>query len=145
MWGGRGTGAACSLCDDPILESEPEMELEYDASAPVSTVRFHLRCQTLWDLARQVPLPSQFISVEDQMPPLHTVVEARLTLGEGRSLILNVMRICDGETGPVIWLNATTNGQLPENWHPVAWRSLEMPPMATPTPAAPMSGFTRRA
>lgn len=140
MWGGRGTGLACSLCDDPILESEPEMELEYPA--PVPTVRFHLHCQTIWDVARQVPNPSQWISLEEEMPPLHKMVEARISLGGVRSLILNVMRVCDGDTGPVVWLNATTNGQLPESWHPVEWRPLSAPQM---TSSVVPTGMTRRA
>jgi hypothetical protein len=140
MWGGHGTGLPCSLCDQPISNSEPEMELEYEPSAPVPTVRFHLRCQSIWDGARQVPDASQWISVEQEMPPLHTTVEARITLGGGaRSLILNVMRVCDGETGPVVWLNATTNSGLPESWQPVQWRSV---PNASATSA---SSFTRSA
>jgi hypothetical protein len=142
MWGGRGSGAACSLCDEPIVDSEPEMELEYDPSAPIPTVRFHLRCQAIWDSAREVPSPSQWISVVERPPPLHTVVEARISLGGSRSLILNIMRICDGETGPVVWLNATTNAQLPENWQPVEWRGIQLP-TAPPPAAAP--DITRRA
>ena len=142
MWGGRGTGLACNLCDAPILESEPEMELEYEVGARQPTVRFHLRCQTLWDVARQVVSPSQWISLEHQMPPLHTVVEARISLGSARSLILNGMRICDGETGPVVWLNATTNGQLPEHWHPVEWRGVPAPTVSSPSSEP---GLTRRA
>jgi hypothetical protein len=137
LWGGHGSGLLCSLCDLAIAESEPEMELEYETGAP--TVRFHLRCHSIWDGARQVPDSSEWISVEEAMPPLHTMVEARISLGEGpRSLILNVMRVCDGETGPVVWLNATTNSGLPDSWHPVQWRSLhaELPAQ---------SSFTRRA
>jgi hypothetical protein len=141
MWGGRGTGVACSLCDAPILDSEPEMELEYDPPAPVAIVRFHLRCQSIWDIARQVQKPSQWISIQREQPPLHTVVEARISLGGTRSIILNVMRVCDGETGPVVWLNATTNSQLPDSWRPVEWRSLPQP--EAPPAAAP--GLTRRA
>jgi hypothetical protein len=124
MWGGRGTGLVCSLCDAPILDSEPEMELEYEASAPIPVVRFHLQCQSIWEAARQAPKASAWTSVEEQLPPLHCMVEARLNLGDSRSIILNVMRVCDGETGPVVWLNATTNSQLPENWHPIEWRDL---------------------
>ena len=139
MWGGRGTGLPCCLCDAPIADSEPEMELEYEAPAPLATVRFHLRCQSIWDVARQVPKSSQWISMQRELPPLHTMVEARISLGEARSLILNVMRVCDGETGPVIWLNATTNGTLPEAWRPVEWRSLPLPEHHIPT------GLTRRA
>ncbi len=122
MWGGRGTGLQCCLCDLPILESEPEMELEYEPPARLTAVRFHLRCQSIWDVARQVPKPSQWISLRSEPPPLHTVVEARISLGGSRSIILNVMRVCDGDTGPVVWLNATTNERLPEAWRPVEWR-----------------------
>jgi hypothetical protein len=143
LWGGHGSGQLCSLCDQPISETEPEMELEYEATAQVPTVRFHLRCQSLWDAARQVPDASQWVSVEQEMPPLHTTVEARISLGGGtRSLILNVMRVCDGETGPVVWLNATTNSGLPDSWRPVEWRSLQV--TAPPEPAA-TPGITRRA
>jgi hypothetical protein len=145
MWGGRGSGMACSLCDNPISETEPEMELEYDATARMPTVRFHLRCQSIWDAARQVPDASQWISIEDEMPPLHRVVEARISLGGGaRSLILNVMRICDGDTGPVVWLNATTNSELPEAWRPIQWRSLPLS-ANTPAPSAIAPSLTRRA
>jgi hypothetical protein len=129
-WGGRGTGQHCSLCDEPIQENEPEMELEYEAAAPAQVVRFHLQCQSAWEAERQGPRPTSWTSVDAELPPLHAVVEARISLGEGRVLILSVMRVCDGESGPVVWLNATTNSQLPENWRPVEWRSFtrEQPP-----------------
>jgi hypothetical protein len=143
LWGGHGSGLPCSLCDGPISESEPEMELEYETAARVPTVRFHLRCQSLWDAARQVPDASQWISIEQEMPPLHTTVEARISLGGGtRSLILNVMRVCDGETGPVVWLNATTNSGLPDSWRPVQWRR---PPVTPPAESPTTAGITRRA
>jgi hypothetical protein len=69
-------------------------------------------------------------------------VEARISLAGGaRSLILNVMRICDGETGPIVWLNATTNSELPEAWRPMQWRGL---PITSPAPATVAPGLTRR-
>ncbi|MEP7244236.1 MAG: hypothetical protein ABI885_11165 [Gammaproteobacteria bacterium] len=120
-WGGRGTGLACSLCDAPILPSETEMELEFEG-APTALLRFHLQCQSVWEAARQVPKPMGWTPVGHELPPLHTIVEGRLTLGESRSIILNIMRVCDGETGPVVWLNATTNSPLPETWLPLEWR-----------------------
>jgi hypothetical protein len=142
LWGGHGSGLACSLCDHPISNTEPEMELEYEPPVQMPTVRFHLRCQSIWDGARQVPDASQWISVEQEMPPLYTTVEARISLGSGaRSLILNVMRVCDGETGPVVWLNATTNSALPDSWRPVQWRSVQ----AAATDAASTSGLTQSA
>jgi len=134
MWGGRGTSLPCSLCDQPILETEPEMELEYESAGTSSATRFHLRCQSMWDVARQALKqslkPSQWIPVAEEMPPLHTVVEARLSLGGTRAVILNIMRVCDGNTGPVVWLNATTNGQLPDAWEPVEWRDVAGQPRA---------------
>lgn len=143
MWGGRGTGLPCSLCDAPILESQPEMELEYEPAARTPTVRFHLRCQSVWDRARQQPSASQWVSVDNEMPPLHTVVEARLSLSATRSIILNVMRVCDGETGPVVWLNATTNGQLPAAWRPLEWRSTSERRVAAANGPASAPGMTR--
>jgi hypothetical protein len=131
VWGGYGSGLVCSLCDEPIHPNEPEMELEYEASGHHPVVRFHLRCQVLWDAARQVKM-SQWISTREAMPPLHTVVEARIAVGNG-GVVLNVIRICDGRTGPVIWLNATTNTQLPEGWQPIEWRAIS---------GAPSPGFT---
>lgn len=144
-WGGRGSGAACNLCDQPIQSSEPEMELEYESTSLQPTVRFHLRCQTLWDQAREVrqSSPSQWTSVNEQLPPLRVVVEARVSLSGSRSIILNVMRVCDGETGPVVWLNATTNSQLPDLWAPLEWRPLADTLPVTGPNVAP--GLSRRA
>ena len=81
MWGGRGTGAVCNLCDRPIDSSEPEMELEYEPSGGVSSVRLHLHCQSIWDAEREASLTSQWIPLSEQLPPLRTIVEARISLG----------------------------------------------------------------
>jgi len=123
MWGGRGTGQICNLCDKPILDTEPEMELEYDGSAPLKIVRFHLQCQSVWDEARQLRR-SPWTLVAEELPPLLHVVEARIGLHEQRSLILTIMRINHGDTGPLVWLNATTNSPLPESWRPIEWRPM---------------------
>jgi hypothetical protein len=136
MWGGHGSGLVCSLCDVPILETETEMELEYEGSVENSVVRFHLQCQSIWESARRVPSASSWRSVEREPPPLHAVVEARLSMGESRVIILNVIRICDGETGPVVWLNATTNSPIPDTWSPLEWRSPTVAENATPAAAA---------
>jgi hypothetical protein len=101
IWGGRGTGQTCSLCDQPIADTEPEMELEYDDdSQPV--VRFHLQCQSVWDEVRQAR-SSPWTLVSQELPPLLHVVEARLSLNAQRAIILNVMRVNHGDTGPVVW------------------------------------------
>jgi hypothetical protein len=123
MWGGRGTGQICSLCDQPILDSEPEMELEYEGAAVLSVVRFHLQCQSVWDEVRQ-SRTSPWTLVSMELPPLLHEVEARIALNESRSVILTVMRVNHGDTGPIVWLNPTTNSPLPPNWHPVEWRPL---------------------
>jgi hypothetical protein len=136
MWGGRGSGQICSLCDQPILDTEPEMELEYDGTEAHSVVRFHLQCQSVWDEARQMRL-SPWTLVSSELPPLLHVVEARLTLNETRAIILNVMRINHGDTGPVVWLNATTNSPLPESWRPIEWRPLADKKLATPPELQP--------
>ena len=131
MWGGRGSGQACSLCDQPILDSEPEMELEYEGAEPQAVVRFHLQCQSVWDEMRQART-SPWTLVSNELPPLLRVVEARLSLGQQRSIILNVMRVNHGDTGPIVWLNATTNSPLPQHWQPVEWRPIADQQLATP-------------
>lgn len=144
MWGGRGTGQVCSLCDQPILDTEPEMELEYEGAGsgvgtgagPPSVVRFHLQCQSVWDEARQMHA-SPWTMVSQQLPPLLHIVEARLSLNESRAIILNVMRINHGDTGPVVWLNATTNSPLPKSWEPIEWRPVADRQLATPADLAP--------
>jgi hypothetical protein len=131
MWGGRGSGQVCSLCDKPILESEAEMELEYDGTNAPSVIRFHIQCQSVWDEARQIRT-SPWTLVSSELPPLLHVVEARLSLNEARAIILNVMRANHGDTGPVVWLNANTNSPLPETWRPLEWRPVADRQLATP-------------
>jgi len=129
-WGGRGSGLACSLCDAPILDSEPEMELEYEPPSANAVLRFHLQCQSIWETERQEPGERPWRSVEADLPPFSRVVETRLELGGARSIILNVMRLCDSESGKTVWINANTNAPLPETWHPVAWRDPVTPATA---------------
>jgi len=142
MWGGRGTGQVCSLCDQPILDTEPEMELEYEGAQPV--VRFHLQCQSVWDEARRMRA-SPWTLVSDELPPLLHLVEARISLNESRALILNVMRINNGDTGPIVWLNATTNSPLPDGWRPIEWRPVADQQLATPAELAQPGRAPQRA
>jgi hypothetical protein len=139
-WGGRGSGLACSLCDAPILDSEPEMELEYEEASPNAVLRFHLQCQSIWEVERQEPQARPWRLVETDLPPFSRTVETRLELGGSRSIILNVMRLCDSETGKTVWINANTNAPLPESWRPVAWRDpvaeAEAPPVSSESPNA---------
>jgi hypothetical protein len=44
-WGGYGSGKLCSGCDEPILKTQVEHELDFDGSR---TVRFHAACEAIW-------------------------------------------------------------------------------------------------
>jgi hypothetical protein len=144
MWGGRGTGQTCSLCDCPILDSEPEMELEYEGEAGSPIVRFHLQCQAVWDEVRQAR-SSPWTLVSTDLPPLLHTVEGRIALSQQRSVILNVMRVNHGDTGPVVWLNATTNSPLPPTWQVIEWRPVADHELPTPAEMTPAGRSSRRA
>lgn len=121
-WGGRGSGLNCSLCDAPILATEPEMELEFDGSENGrATIRFHLQCHSIWDSERRIPAEGRWISVEKSLPPFDAPVEARLSMGAGRMVILSITR-AKGACGETTWTNAITHTPLPTNWSPVEWR-----------------------
>jgi hypothetical protein len=120
-WGGHGSGLPCSLCDQPIADTCPEMELEFDGAISATALRFHLQCQVIWDSARRMATESEWTTVEKRVPPFDTVVEARVNLSGSRSVILGVVltrsRTPDGQ-----WLNATTSSPLPAAWRPLEWR-----------------------
>lgn len=46
MWGSHGSGAPCSLCEQPIRPEE--IEYEVDAGERAGTLRFHLTCHAVW-------------------------------------------------------------------------------------------------
>jgi hypothetical protein len=144
MWGGRGSGKTCSLCDRPIADSEPEMELEYEGDPSQPVVRFHLQCQTVWEEVRQAR-NSPWTLVSSELPPLLHIVEARLSLSTQRAIILNVMRVNHGDTGPIVWLNATTNSPLPAHWQPVEWRPVADQQLHTPPELAMAGRASQRA
>jgi hypothetical protein len=52
VWAGSGAGEPCSLCGKDIELKEVEYEIE---EANGRTLRFHLRCHAIWQLA----LPDQ--------------------------------------------------------------------------------------
>lgn len=120
-WGGRGSGLPCSLCEQPIAETGPEMELEFDGAVTATALRFHLQCQSIWDSVRRGPPEAEWFAVEKRVPPFDTVVEARVTLSGSRSVILGVV-LTQGRSPDGLWLNATTNSPLPAAWHVVEWR-----------------------
>lgn len=56
-WVGLGSGTPCALCDATISTSEPEFELQVEASEPTRTVRFHRKCHSLWSEVREEYAP----------------------------------------------------------------------------------------
>jgi hypothetical protein len=48
IWGGKGTGRACALCDKPI--EEMELEVEEHIAGELQIFHFHVLCQSLWQL-----------------------------------------------------------------------------------------------
>lgn len=133
-WGGRGSGLACSLCDQPIADSGPEMELEFDGAITATALRFHLQCQAIWDSVRRLPTESEWTLIEKRVPPFDEVVEARVNLSGSRSVILGVV-LSHGRSPDGVWLNATTSLPLPAAWRPLEWRypaGLEMPSVKSP-------------
>jgi hypothetical protein len=122
-WGGLGSGLSCDLCGTAILATQHEFEVQTDLAASAEVVRFHRRCHTIWDLVREelVPEPAQWTPVAIQLPAPGDIVEARLSLGAGRAIVLDVIYLGDSG-GAQSWLNATTRASLPVGWDPVEWR-----------------------
>lgn len=48
-WAGQGTGHKCHLCGRPIEPDEIEYEVEL---VPGKRLRFHFRCQQVWEEQR---------------------------------------------------------------------------------------------
>jgi hypothetical protein len=54
-WGGKGSGAPCVLCEEPIRPNEIEWELEFSRVSDTderANFRVHPDCLTDWQLAR---------------------------------------------------------------------------------------------
>jgi hypothetical protein len=49
-WGGYGRGQRCAACDEPILPTEIEYELDFPDDR---TFRFHATCRALWEVERR--------------------------------------------------------------------------------------------
>lgn len=51
IWAGKGTGEPCSLCDQPVAQTEMEYEVNVPSGEGAGRIlRFHLRCHALWQL-----------------------------------------------------------------------------------------------
>jgi hypothetical protein len=121
-WGGLGVGLPCNLCDAAILSSEPEFELQFELSPTSSPFRFHRQCHAIWNEVREEYRPPEWHLVSEQLPPFGVLVEARVSLGETRSIILGLICATDADAGTCTWVNATTRAALPADWRPLEWR-----------------------
>jgi len=55
-WAGFGTGESCDGCDQPILATEVEYEVDFAESL---TLRFHVTCEQIWRaLITQIAQPA---------------------------------------------------------------------------------------
>lgn len=54
-WGGYGLGKVCSLCSQPIQQTDVEYEVQDDDIHAPGTYRFHFMCHAAWqfECARQ--------------------------------------------------------------------------------------------
>lgn len=133
-WAGRGSGLLCDLCDAAITRDEPEFELQLEPIPSGEPIRFHRLCHALWNEAREASEPDGWRPVSRELPPPGLVVEARVSLGEQRSIILSLVCLNSppqnagsdangaGSAASPAWLNETTGAPLPEGWIPVMWR-----------------------
>ena len=51
-WGGPGSGAACSVCGEPVKQREMELEIEFSLDRRTSSLdhyHFHVQCFTAWE------------------------------------------------------------------------------------------------
>ena len=48
MWGGKGAGRLCALCDKTIEPDEMELEVEQRIDREIYPLRFHVACHSLW-------------------------------------------------------------------------------------------------
>ncbi len=50
MWGGYGCDLPCSLCEQVILRSDVEYEIEQRTADGLKQYRFHFLCHAAWQL-----------------------------------------------------------------------------------------------
>lgn len=50
MWGGYGSGRPCVVCDSVIESTDVELEVEENIEGNVTLMRFHVVCQSIWQL-----------------------------------------------------------------------------------------------
>ena len=82
MWGGRGAGAPCSICNKPVEPSETGFDLEFsppghDAGRLINHP-MHLRCFAAWEFERQ---SYQTVSCVRSAQPDHPVLSSDRDVG----------------------------------------------------------------
>jgi hypothetical protein len=82
MWGGRGAGALCSVCNKPVEPSETGFDLEFSApghdAGRLINHPMHLRCFAAWEFERQSYQP---VSCASSAPPDHRVLSSDRDVG----------------------------------------------------------------
>jgi hypothetical protein len=56
MWGGRGSGAECAICGDPLEPEQFEFELQFAANGAhhdLAACHVHIRCFAAWEFERE--------------------------------------------------------------------------------------------
>jgi hypothetical protein len=62
MWGGKGAGAACAVCDLPVRRDEIGFDLEFPGeagSANAFSCALHMRCLAAWEFERVLSTPTR--------------------------------------------------------------------------------------
>jgi hypothetical protein len=59
VWGGRGDGAECSICNARVKHDELEFELEFIWGEDERTHHMHLDCFAAWERERDNVRPAQ--------------------------------------------------------------------------------------
>jgi hypothetical protein len=87
-WAGRGSGAACDACGEPVKPEEVEYELEFapaDASRGGSDVRrVHQRCFAAWYSERTLASPDPAAPGDAGSPALPAISDEATLAGRAR-------------------------------------------------------------
>jgi hypothetical protein len=80
VWGGRGTGAQCAVCDDPVTDEDTELELEFlDPTGLGSPAPYyvHARCWKLWEFELTNTVRSSWPSATEATGRPHSAPSGR--------------------------------------------------------------------
>jgi hypothetical protein len=56
IWGGRGSGEPCAVCDKVVDKEDVELELQFSSDGEAGTIHYHVhaRCFAAWELERRI-------------------------------------------------------------------------------------------